>query len=127
MVVVLLDHVAQRPAAHLLEDVVADAAAAPGNLLPHEDAESIAELKHATRLLVVGEANEVGSHLFDELHLLLDEVIGHPGRVTGVVFVAMGSAKEKAFAIKLERSMLDPLGMTYPEGLAGRVLAACSW
>ena len=40
MIVVLGDHVAEGAAAHLLEDVVADAAAAPGNLLPDEDAEA---------------------------------------------------------------------------------------
>ena len=60
-------------AAHFFEDVVADAAAAPRNLFPDEDAESVAEIEHAARLLVVGEADEVCAHLLDELHLLFEK------------------------------------------------------
>ena len=59
VVVVLGDHVAEHAARHLFEDVVADAAAAPGDLFPDEDAEPVAEIEHAARLLVVREADEV--------------------------------------------------------------------
>ncbi len=112
---------------HLLEDVVADAAAAPGNLFPDEDAEPVAVLEHAARLLVVGETDEVRAHVLDELHLLVDEVVGHGGCVACVVFVAMGSAEEESLAVELEGAVVDPLGVANAEGLLRDVLAAWSW
>ena len=120
MVVVLRDHVAQGAAAHLLEDVVADAAAAPGNLFPHEQAEPVAELEHAARLLVVREADEVCAHVFDELHLLIEQVVGHGRSVAGVIFVAVGSRAIAALSVQLERSMVDEFGVANAEGLVAR-------
>ncbi len=122
MVVVLGDHVAEHAASHLFEGVVADSGAAPGDLLPNEDAETVAELEHAARLLVVSKADEVRAHILDELHLLVDEVVGHGGGVACVVFVAVGSAEEEALAVELEGAVLDPLGMTQAEGFVrGRI------
>ena len=120
MVVVLRDHVAQGAAAHLLEDVVADTAAAPGNLFPHEQAEAVAELEYTARLLVVREADEVCAHVFDELHLLIEQVVGHRRSVACVIFVAMGSAQQQTLAVQLEGPMVDELSVANAEGLVAR-------
>jgi hypothetical protein len=123
---VLRDHIAQGAAAHLLEDFVADATAAPGDLFPDENAKAIAELEDPPRLLVMGETNEVGTHLFNEVHLLLDEIVGHGCGVTGVIFVSMRSAEEEAFSVELEGAMIDPFGVPNPKGLVRCVLSVGS-
>ena len=71
----------------------------------------------------MGETDEVGAHVLDELHLLLDEIVGHGGGVAGVVFVAMGSAEEEALAVELEGAVLDEFGVANAEGLV-RVYSA---
>jgi hypothetical protein len=38
-----------------------------------------------------------------------------------MVFVAAGSAQQKAFAVELEGAVLDPLGVTNAEGLTNRI------
>ncbi len=126
MVVVLRDHVAQRAAAHLLEDVVAHAAAAPGNLLPHQDAEPVAVLEHTPRLLVVPQPNEICAHVFDELHLLLEQFIRHRRRIACVVFVAAGPAQQQTLSIQLERPMFDELGVADAECLMRDISGVCS-
>src|SRR5580704_7715114 len=123
MVVVLGDHVAEHAARHLLEDVVADPSATPGDLFPDEDSEPVAVIENAARLLIVGETDEVRAHFLDEVHLLIDEVVGHGGCVACMVFVAMSSAEEESLAVELEGAVLDPLGVTYAEGLLRDVLA----
>jgi hypothetical protein len=93
MVVVLRDHVAQGAAAHLLECFATNAPAAPGNLLPHKDAERITEFNDPPRLLVVGEANKVGAHVFDKAHLLLQLVVRHSRSVSSMILVTVSSLK----------------------------------
>ena len=117
MVVVLRDHVAQRAAPHLLKYIVADSGAAPGNLFPYEDAEAIAVLQYAARLLVVRKTDEVCANLLDELHLLIEKVVRYRGGVAGMVFVAMRAAQKEAFAVELERAVLHPLGVANAEAL----------
>jgi len=75
-------------------------------------------------LLIVGEADEVRAHIFDEVHFLSDQVVGHGGGVSGVVFVAVGSAEQEALAVELEGAVLDPLGVTEAECLVCGVFAA---
>ena len=72
----------------------------------------------------MGEADEVDAHVFDELHLLFDEIVGHGGGVVRVVFVAVGSAEEEAFAVELEGAVLDPLGVAEAEVFVGGVFEA---
>src|SRR5579871_4997754 len=72
----------------------------------------------------MGETDEVDAYFFDELHLLIDEIVGHGGCVSGVVFVAVGSAEKKALAVEFERAMLDPLGMAKAEFFVCGVFAA---
>jgi N-acetylglutamate synthase/N-acetylornithine aminotransferase len=54
----------------------------------------------------VGEADEVDTHVLDELHLLVDEVVGDGGGVACVVFVAVRAAEEKTFAVEVEGAVL---------------------
>ena len=121
MVVVLRDHVAQGAAAHLFEDVIANAATAPGNLLPHEEAEPVAVLEHAPRLLIVRQPDEICAHVLDEVHLLVEQVVGHRRCVAGVVFVAMRPAQQQTLAIQLERAMVDEFGVADAEGLVRNI------
>ncbi len=112
MVVVLADHIAERAAAHLFEDLAAYSGAAPLDLFPDEDSEAVAEVEDAARLLVVREADEVDASILDELHLLVDQVVGHGGGISSVVFVAVGSAEQQALAVEFEGAVLDPLGVS---------------
>jgi len=124
MVIVLHNHGTQSAARHLFEGVVADATAAPGNLLPDEDAETVAEFQYPPRLLVVSKTNEVRAHLLDEVHLLLDQVVRHCCGVACVIFMAVRSAEKQPFAVELEGSVVDPFRMTNAKGLASKVSPA---
>src|SRR5260370_5877257 len=95
MVIVLADHVAQGTPAHLSEGFVADSSAAPRNLLPYEDPQAVAVLEDSARLLIVCEANEAHAHILDELHLLIEQLVGHSRRVPRVIFVPMRSTDEQ--------------------------------
>ena len=88
----LIDHRAQ----HLLRlrSIVrtAQPAATPRTFFPHQDAQFVAQLEHASRLLVVPKPNEIHAHPLHQPHLFLDQRRGHRRRIPRMIFVPMGSA-----------------------------------
>src|SRR5690242_7633675 len=118
MVIVLRDHGSELIARHVFEGVVADAAAAPGNFLPDENTEAVAVVEHAARLLIVRKPDEVDTHLLHQLHLLIDEIVGHGGGVASMVLMAVRAAQEQTLAIELEGAVFNKLGVADAEGLA---------
>ena len=107
MVAMLVDHVAQHAPRLLAILLAAHAAAAPGNLFPHHDAELVAACSSASREpLIVPQADEIAAHLLDHPHLLADQVFGHGRRQPGVVLVPLRAAQEQPLTVELERAVL---------------------
>ena len=109
MIAMLIDHRRQLVLRHLLPRSVADAAAAPRQLLPHQQPKLIAQLEHQPRLLIVREPDEVRAHLLNHLHLFARHIIRNRRRIPSMVFMPMRSAQQQPLAIQLERPMLDEL------------------
>ena len=123
MITVLVDHVAQHAARLILVSVAAEAPAGPGDLFPYQHSQLVAQVEHLARLLVVGQADEVGAHVLDEPHFFADEVFGHGGAQARVVFVPRGAAQEQLFAIQMEDAVFGELEIAQAEALFDAVLA----
>ena len=114
MAIVLVNHVGEHVAGTVLtEGFVANTGATPRHLFPDHEAELIAKIEHQAVLLVVGQADEVGAHVADELHFLADLIVAHCGGEAGMVDVAVtvprnGSTRRCA-CVELEGAMLDEL------------------
>ena len=101
----LPDHVLQHAMGLRLIGIAAHAPSAPGNLFPHQQPQRVAELQHEVRLLIVSEADEVGTHLLDLLHLAAYLLVGHRGTHASMVFVSMRSLQQQTAPVELERSV----------------------
>ena len=123
VVPVLVDQCPEHVTALLPVAFAAKPAAAPGDFLPDEQAQLVAEVEDERCLLVVAEADEVGPHLLDLRHRAADHVVGHGCRDSRVVFVVVGAAEEQPLAIELEGPVRHPLHAPQAESLVHAVLA----
>ncbi|OPZ77779.1 MAG: hypothetical protein BWY77_01633 [bacterium ADurb.Bin431] len=103
MVVVLFDLLSKKPAGVVLPDRAAHAAAAPGQLVPDQQAKLIAGAVDRGVLGIMAESDEVGSHFLDHAHVAEVEGIGEGAAIPGVLFVAMGAAQEQPPAVEIKR------------------------
>ena len=119
----LVDEVGQHGARLLFPFFTHDAGAAPGRLLPDQQAQLIAEVKHHARLLIVAKADEVCTHGLDQLQFLAELVIGLGGGNFGVVHMALCTAQQQALAVEFEGTVIDKLRVPDAEPLPGRAFA----
>ena len=117
MIAVLIDQGAQHVESLLLIAAAAHSAAAPRDLLPHQQPERVAALQHDARLLIVAEAHEVAAHVLDHLHFPPDQVFRHRGGESGVVLVALGAADQQTLAVQLEGAVLHEFVPAQAEAL----------
>ncbi len=62
----LVDHVPEHVAALLLVAFAGHAATAPGNLLPDQQPQLIAQIEHQRRLLIMAQAHKICAHFLDQ-------------------------------------------------------------
>ena len=121
VVAVLVDHRASMSRACWLVALAAEAAAAPGDLLPDQQAQLVAQVQRQARLLVVAEPDEVGAHLLDRGRArarTTSSVSG--GAEAGVVLVAVGAAQQQALAVEEERALFLELEVAQAKALDDR-------
>ncbi len=114
VVEVLVDHVGEHERASVLPFFVAHAGAAPRRLLPHQQAEFVAEIQHQPRLLIVAEADEVRAHRLHQFHLGANQLVGLRGGKAGMVHVALRAPQQQALAIQLEGPVVHELRVPIP-------------
>src|SRR6266567_2559014 len=107
MVMVLLDHMSEHVLRVLLKRGASNARATPGNFFPDHETKLVAQIKYETVLLVVSEANEVGTHLTNEPDLLADKVVAHCGSHTRMVCVTLSATQQDSLAVQLEWPVFD--------------------
>src|SRR5260370_20538120 len=110
----------------LLEGFTPDSTAAPGELFPNHQAKLITEVEHNARLLVVAEAKEIRSHIFDHLHFFAGDLLRYGRPQAGVVFVPRGTTQQQAFAVELERPVVNKLVEAKPKALGDAHVAMCA-
>ena len=123
VVPVLVDQRPEHVAALLPVAFAAEPAAAPGDFLPDEQPQLVAEVEDERCLLIVAEADEVGPHLLDLGHRAADHVVGHGCRDSRVVFVVMRAAEEQPLAVELEGPVRHPLHAPEAKPFVQAVLA----
>ena len=77
------------------------------------------------RLLIVGQADEVGADVFDKLKFPADYVLGHGGGQAGVVFMALRAAQEELFSIQAENAMRREFEPAQAKPLFDAMLPMC--
>src|SRR5262249_3002207 len=105
VIAVLVDHIAQHAPCLLAIIGAADAATAPWDLLPHDEAEFVAQLEREAGALIMAEADEVAAHLFHELEFLADQVVGESGGESRVVLVALRAFEKQLLAVEAEEAV----------------------
>ena len=73
------------------------------------------------RLLVVCQPDKIHAHVFDQLHLLVEQFVRHGRRIASVIFVPAGPAQQQTVSVQVERPMLDKLGVANSEGLVRHI------
>ena len=94
MIEMLIDHVFQHSTSLLLVDLSPNAATAPRNLLPNQNAQSITCVEHNPRLLIMSQADEVDAHLFHHFHFGNDCFFGHGRGNASMIFVTVRPTQE---------------------------------
>ena len=95
----LVDHGAQHVLRLLAVAFAPEAAAAPGNLLPNQDAKLITELEDAARLLVVAEPDEIHAHVLHQADFLFHQVVGHRRAEARVILMPVCAAEEQTVPV----------------------------
>ena len=93
MIAVLVDHIGEPVFGLQLVFFATQSATTPGNLLPDENAQTVAQAEDYRRLLVVAQSDEVDTHLLHHQHLLTDLGCVHRGSYSCMVFVPVGTPK----------------------------------
>ena len=123
MIVMLVNEVAQHVPALLPVPFAPQTAPAPGNFLPDQQAQLVAQIQHQRCLLVVSQPHEIRPHVLDLAERLAHDLVRHGRRDAGMVLVIVGAAQEQPFPVELERAVLDPLDGTHAKPFGDRVLA----
>lgn len=107
------------PARLVLVALSAQTAAAPGYFFPDEKSQLVAEPQNDAGLLIVPQADKVGTHLFYLLHFGAHHLFGQGSAYSGMVFMAVGAAQQQPFAVQVERPFLFEAEMAEAEVLGG--------
>lgn len=102
MVAMLLNHIGEHPARLVLVALSAQTAAAPGYFFPDEKSQLVAEPQNDAGLLIVPQADKVGTHLFYLLHFGAHHLFGQGSAYSGMVFMAVSAAQQQPFAVQVE-------------------------
>ena len=113
------NHVGQHLPGLVLIGRSAQTTPAPGNLLPDQDAQPVAEVQDDLRLLIMPQANEIDTHRFHEFHLLHHQIFRHGGPESGMVLVPVRPAEQQAPSVQQEGTVIDEGETAEAEGLPG--------
>ena len=97
----------------------AQTAAAPGYFFPDEKSQLVAEPQNDAGLLIVPQADKVGTHLFYLLHFGAHHLFGQGSAYSGMVFMAVSAAQQQPLAVQVERPFLFEAEMAEAEVLGG--------
>jgi len=105
-----------------LLSVAAEAAGGTRGSPPHQDSQLVAQVEQQARLLVMGQADEIGAtSLTSCISLRMrSPVIAAPGRV---VFVPLGAGRNSFSAVQMEDAVFGELEIAQAEELFDAMLA----
>src|SRR5689334_5471024 len=115
MIAMLVDEIAQHPPRLFLVALAAEPTATPRDLFPREQTQFVAHVERDPRLLMMTKPDEVCAEVFDQPHFLANEITGHRGGQTGMIFMTRRAPNQEPLTIQLERTILHKLKGANPE------------